>query len=147
VNLNDVAREVVELAHGELLSRHVAVTNALMSEAPVVRGDRVQLQQVVLNLVLNACDAMTDTPVPQRQLVLATRAENGLVELLVSDRGIGIPQDDLERVFEPFVSFHKRGLGLGLTISRSIVIAHEGSIRAENNAGGGATFRCSFPAL
>ena len=145
VDLNDVAREVVELAHGELLSHHVTVTNALMPEAPVVRGDRVQLQQVVLNLVLNACDAMISTPVPQRQPVLATRAENGFVELLVSDRGVGIPQEDLERVFEPFVSFHKRGLGLGLTISRSIVDAHEGSIRAENNADGGATFRCCFP--
>ena len=88
---------------------------------------------------------MTDTPVPLRRLVLATRAENGSVELLVSDRGVGIPKDELERVFEPFVSFHKRGLGLGLTISRSIVDAHEGSIRAENNADGGATFRCSFP--
>lgn len=145
VDLNEVVREVVELAHGELLSHHVTVTNALMPEPPVVRGDRVQLQQVVLNLVLNACDAMAGTPVSQRQLVLATRAANGWVELLVSDRGVGIPKDDLERVFEPFVSFHKRGLGLGLTISRSIVVAHEGSIRAENNADGGATFRCSFP--
>ena len=147
VNLNDVAREVVELAHGELLLRHVTVTSTLMPETTVVRGDRVQLQQVVLNLVLNACDAMTSTPVPQRQLVLETRAENGFVELLVSDRGVGIPKEDLERVFEPFVSFHKRGLGLGLTISRSIVDAHEGSIRAENNADGGATFRCFFPVV
>jgi len=147
VNLNEVAREVVELAHGELLSHHVTVTSTLMPETTVVCGDRVQLQQVVLNLVLNACDAMTNTPVPQRQLMLATRAENGFVELLVSDRGVGIPEQDLERVFEPFVSFRKKGLGLGLglAISRSIVDAHEGTIRAENNADGGATFRCSFP--
>jgi len=145
VNLNDVAREVVELAHGELLSRHVTVTSALMPETLVVRGDRIQLQQVVLNLVLNACDAMTNTPVAQRQLVLATSAENGFVELLVSDRGVGIPKEELEHVFEPFVSTNKKGLGLGLTISRSIVYAHEGSIRAENNADGGATFRCFFP--
>ncbi len=144
VNLNDVAREVVELAHGELLSRHVTVTSALTG-IPAVCGDRVQLQQVVLNLVLNACDAMTDTPVPQRQLVLVTRAENGFVELVVSDRGVGIPHDQLERVFEPFVTFRKKGLGLGLAISRSIVDAHEGSIQAENNADGGATFRCFFP--
>lgn len=145
VNLNDVAREVVELAHGELLSRHVTVTSALAAGIPAVCGDRVQLQQVVLNLILNACDAMADTPVPQKQIVLATRAENGFVELVVSDRGVGIPKDQLERVFEPFVSFRKKGLGLGLTISRSIVDAHEGSIKAENNADGGATFRCFFP--
>jgi signal transduction histidine kinase len=88
---------------------------------------------------------MTNTPVPQRQLVLATRAENGFVELLVSDRGVGIPEQELERVFEPFVSFRKKGLWLGLAISRSIVDAHEGTIRAENNAEGGATFRCFFP--
>jgi PAS domain S-box-containing protein len=145
VSLNDVAREVVELAHGELLLRHVTVTSALTTGIPAVCGDRVQLQQVVLNLMLNACDAMADTPAPQKQIVLATRAENGFVELVVSDRGVGIPIDQLERVFEPFVSFGKKGLGLGLTISRSIVDAHEGSIKAENNADGGATFRCFFP--
>jgi two-component system sensor kinase FixL len=110
-----------------------------------VFGDRVQLQQVVLNLVLNACDAMNHTHVTQRLLALATAADDGFVELVVSDRGTGIPDGQLERVFEPFVTFREQGLGLGLAISRSIVTAHGGSIRAVNNADGGATFRCLLP--
>jgi two-component system sensor kinase FixL len=77
--------------------------------------------------------------------VLSTTAEDGFVELAVSDRGPGIPDEQLERVFEPFVTFREDGLGLGLSISRSIVTAHGGSIRAENNADGGATFRCLLP--
>jgi two-component system sensor kinase FixL len=111
----------------------------------LVIGDRVQLQQVVLNLVLNACDAMSETDRTTRRLVLATAMEDGCVQLVVSDRGVGIPKDQLERVFQPFVTFRPHGLGLGLSISRSIVAAHGGSIRAENNRDGGATFRCLLP--
>jgi len=110
-----------------------------------VLGDRIQLQQVVLNLLLNGCDAMSGTPASDRQLTLSTSSNEGVVEIVVSDRGSGIAHDQLERVFEPFVTFREQGLGLGLAISRSIVTAHGGSIRAENNADGGATFRCSLP--
>jgi signal transduction histidine kinase len=145
VNVNDVVREVVELAHGEAVSRHITITTTLAPRVPPVLGDRVQLQQVVLNLVLNACDAMSEAPVAHRQLTLATEWDNGHVRVVVSDRGVGIPADQLERVFEPFVTFRKKGLGLGLAISRSIVTAHRGSIRADNNADGGATFRFSLP--
>jgi PAS domain S-box-containing protein len=143
VDVNDMAREVIDLAHGELMSRRVTVRHALSPAIPPVLGDRVQLQQVVLNLVLNACDAMNDAT--RRELVLSTHPIDGFVELVVSDRGSGIPDGQLERVFEPFVTFRERGLGLGLAISRSIVTAHGGSIRAENNADGGATFRCFLP--
>ena len=108
-------------------------------------GDRVQLQQVVLNLLLNACDAMRETPLSQRRLALTTAVEDGFVHLAVADRGTGIPENRLDHVFEPFVTFREQGLGLGLAISRSIVKAHNGSIQAENNADGGATFRCFLP--
>jgi two-component system sensor kinase FixL len=145
VDLNDVAREVVDLAYGELASRRVTVKSTLPSTIPPVLGDRVQLQQVVLNLVLNACDAMNGTHATDRHLALSTMASDGFVELVVADRGPGIPDGQLERVFEPFVTFREEGLGLGLAISRSIVTAHGGSIRAENNADGGATFRCLLP--
>jgi two-component system sensor kinase FixL len=114
---------------------------------PPVLGDRVQLQQVVLNLVLNACDAMNNIQPTDRQLVLSTRADDGFAEVAVADRGSGIPEGQLERVFEPFVTFREQGLGLGLAISRSIVLAHGGSIWAENNANGGATFRCVLPTV
>ncbi len=145
VDMNDVTREVLDLARSEVISRRVTAKSALAEAIPLVLGDRVQLQQVVLNLVLNAFDAMSDTQPAQRHLVLSTTREDGFVQLVVSDRGPGIPEDQLERVFEPFVTFREQGLGLGLAISRSIMNAHGGSIRAENNRGGGATFRCFLP--
>jgi signal transduction histidine kinase len=145
VDLNEVAREVVDLAYGELMSRRVIVKANLTSAIPLVLGDRVQLQQVVLNLVLNACDAMNNTDATNRHLSLGTANAGGFVQIVVSDRGPGIPDGQLERVFEPFVTFREEGLGLGLAISRSIMTAHGGFIRAENNADGGATFRCLLP--
>jgi PAS domain S-box-containing protein len=145
VDVSDVAREALSLAYGELMSRRVNVTSTLPQGIPPVLGDRVQLEQVVLNLVLNACDAMNGTHVRERQLTLSTAAGDGVVQLVVSDRGPGIPDGQLERVFEPFVTLRDQGLGLGLAISRSIITAHGGSIQAENNAGGGATFRCLLP--
>jgi PAS domain S-box-containing protein len=145
VDLNDVVREVVDLSHSECVSRRTTVATALSAEIPRVLGDRVQLQQVVLNLLLNACDAMRETPVLERCVAVATTTHDGFVELTVSDRGTGIPTEQLDRVFEPFVTFREDGLGLGLTISRSIVRTHGGSIEAENNAEGGATFKCFLP--
>ena len=145
VDLNEVTREILDLAYGELLLRRVAVTRRLNDRIPVVQGDRVQLQQVVLNLVMNACDAMDDTPAATRRLEIATSPDDGFVRLSITDRGRGIPEGQFERVFEPFVTFRDQGLGLGLAISRSIVTAHGGSIRAENNVEGGATFHCLLP--
>ena len=145
VDLNEVTRETLDLAYGELLSRRVAVTRRLNDRIPVVQGDRVQLQQVVLNLVMNACDAMDGTPAATRRLEIATSPDDGFVRLSITDRGRGIPEGQFERVFEPFVTFRDQGLGLGLAISRSIVTAHGGSIRAENNVEGGATFHCLLP--
>jgi PAS domain S-box-containing protein len=145
VDVNDVVRDVIDLAHSEIVSRRIRLTSRLMPAMPVVQGDRIQLQQVLLNLVLNACDAMSEADSSQRQLVLATGLTDGYVELAVSDGGPGIPENQLERVFEPFVTFRQQGLGLGLAISRSIVSDHGGSISAENNPEGGATFRCLLP--
>ena len=145
VDVNDVVREVIELLHSELLSRRITATAALSSGMPRVLGDRVQLQQVVLNLLLNACDAMRETPALERRVAVATVTHDGFVEIVVSDNGMGIPSDQLERVFEPFVTFRSDGLGLGLAISRSIMGTHGGSIAAETNAERGATFRCFLP--
>jgi PAS domain S-box-containing protein len=145
VDLNDVAQDVLDLAYGELTSRRVTAKTCLAPELPLVLGDRIQLQQVILNLVLNACEAMNGTEASLRQISLSTRVDGGSVEIILSDRGSGIPPDQLERVFEPFVTFGDQGLGLGLAISRSIVAAHGGSIRAENNSVRGATFRCRLP--
>ena len=145
IDMNEIVREVVDLAHGEVLSRRVGLTCSLAHEIPLVMGDRVQLQQVLLNLVLNACDAMSETEVAKRHLALTTEMTRDGVALVVSDCGPGIPEGQLEHVFEPFVTSREQGLGLGLAISRSIVTAHNGSIWAEHNAEGGATFRCVLP--
>ena len=101
--------------------------------------------QVLLNLVLNACDAMADIPAADRRLTVTTTTDDGFARITVIDRGVGIPADQLAMVFEPFVTTKKGGLGLGLAISRSIVIAHRGSLTAENNVAQGASFTCVLP--
>jgi len=145
VDLNEVTREVLDLTHSDLLLRRMPITTALSPEIPLVLGDRIQLQQVILNLILNACDAMSTLAPAERELTLTTVAGDGFVEIAVADRGVGIPDDQLDSVFDPFVTHRTQGLGLGLTISRSIILAHRGRIRAENNADRGATFRCFLP--
>jgi C4-dicarboxylate-specific signal transduction histidine kinase len=145
VDLNEVTREVLDLTHSDLLLRRMPITTALSPDIPPVLGDRVQLQQVILNLVLNACDAMSTVPPADRELTLTTVADDRFVQVAIADRGVGIPEGQLDSVFDPFVTHRPQGLGLGLTISRSIVLAHRGRIQAENNAGRGATFRCFLP--
>ena len=145
IDVSEVAREVLEFAAGELRARRISVKSHLTPGVALTLGDRVQLQQVLLNLVLNACEAMNATPVPERELTVATSMDDSAVAISVSDRGPGIPEGQLERVFEPFVTFREKGLGLGLSISRSIVTSHGGSIGAENNVGGGARFCCRLP--
>ena len=145
VDVNEVARDVLELTHSDLLLRRMPITTALSSEIPPVMGDRVQLQQVMLNLILNACDAMSTVEPADREITLTTVADDGFVQIAIADRGIGIPEGQLDSVFDPFVTHRAHGLGLGLTISRSIVLAHRGRIQAENNADRGATFRCFLP--
>jgi len=145
VDLNEVTREVLDLTHSDLLLRRMPITTALAPGIPPVLGDRVQLQQVILNLVLNACDAMSTVAPAERELTLTTVADDQFVQIAIADRGVGIPDGQLDSVFDPFVTHRPQGLGLGLTISRSIVLAHRGRIQAENNAGRGATFRCFLP--
>ena len=144
-NLNDVVAEVLELTHSDMLARRVTVATELAPAPLIVQADRVQLMQVLLNLVLNAGDAMSEAAPLDRMLTVRTTTEDGFGRVAVIDRGVGIPEEQVATVFEPFVTSKSRGLGLGLAISRSIVIAHRGSLTAENNAGRGATFTCVLP--
>jgi signal transduction histidine kinase len=112
---------------------------------PAVSGDRNQLQQVLLNLVINGCDAMDGREADRRLVVQTQVTVQGNVEVSVADRGAGIPLADLERIFEPFVTTKVRGMGLGLAICRSIVEAHGGRLWATNNADRGATLHCELP--
>jgi PAS domain S-box-containing protein len=145
LDLNEVTREVLDLTHSDLLLRRMPITTALSPGIPPVLGDRVQLQQVILNLLINACDAMSTVDPAERELKLTTVADDECVQIAISDRGVGIPDGALDSVFDPFVTHRADGLGLGLAISRSIVVAHHGRIQAENNADRGATFRCFLP--
>jgi two-component system, LuxR family, sensor kinase FixL len=147
VDLNQVVREVLDLARGDLITRNVSVSMQPDPNAPAVLADRVQLQQVVLNLVVNACESMSGVAPSERKLIIATRlaADNSYIECSVSDRGCGIAAGDTERIFQPFVTTKKQGLGLGLAICRSIIEAHGGRLWAELGADGGAVFR--FTAL
>ena len=145
LDLNEVTREVLDLTRSDLLLRRVAITTELSPRMHPVLGDRVQLQQVILNLVINACDAMSTVEPAERELTLTTVADDDCVQIAVADRGVGIPEGELASVFDPFVTNREQGLGLGLAISRSIVLAHRGRIEAENNADRGATFRCFLP--
>jgi len=144
LSTNEVVREVLALLRTDLQHRGVLVSTRLCEPAPLVLGDRVQLQQVLLNLVMNSCDAMSDTPADERMLVVSTTM-GGDARIEVGDRGSGIAPDALARIFEPFVTTKRDGLGLGLGLCRSILAAHGGDISATNNPERGATFVVSLP--
>jgi signal transduction histidine kinase len=133
---------------GEFLLRKVELKTSFAADLPLVRGDHVQLQQLVLNLVLNACEAMQGAGVTERTLSIDTHhGADGTVQILVTDTGPGIAQDLLDRVFEAFYTTKANGLGLGLSICRKIATAHGGTLSARSSPGRGASFRCALPAV
>jgi signal transduction histidine kinase len=147
LRLNEVAAEVVLMVGADARRRRVTLETVLNPALGDVRGDRVHLQQVLLNLILNGMDAMAGTPEEGRRLVVRTDAgDNRSVKVSVSDTGEGIHTERLPRVFESFFTTKAEGMGLGLAIARSIVDLHGGHIWAENNPGGGATFHFVLPA-
>lgn len=143
VDMPTVIDDVLRLMRNDLINRDVSAVAACFDEVPPVLGDRIQLQQVILNLVINACDAMDG--VNPREMTIDIRRGSRELEVSVSDRGTGIPSADLERIFEPFVTAKEHGMGIGLSVCRAIVAAHGGRLWAENNAEGGATFRFTLP--
>ena len=146
LDLNEVIADALHMVGGDALRRRVQIKTEWAPELPLVRGDRVHLQQVVLNLMLNGLDAMDGTPEPERRLrVWVGKNGNGTVEVAISDAGRGIPSDRLPRIFESFYTTKKDGMGLGLSIAKSIIEAHMGRIWAENNPKGGATFYFTVP--
>jgi len=147
VDLNAIVHQVLDFARSDLISRNVSVETEFEPRGAHVRADRVQMQQVLLNLVINACEAMAGIPTHERKLRIATRVklDGARMELTVQDIGCGIAADDLERIFEPFVTTKREGLGLGLAICRSIVHAHGGHLWADNVRDGGAILHLSLP--
>jgi two-component system sensor kinase FixL len=144
--VDDLVRSALNIAEAELRMRDIAVDAPRPAGLPAVRGDRVQLEQVLLNLVLNACEALMARDVHSRRLVILAEAEGAhAVRLTVRDNGTGIARDRLEDIFEPFFTTKPLGLGLGLSISRSIVQAHGGRLWCAASSEAGSTFCVSLP--
>jgi two-component system sensor kinase FixL len=147
VNLNDLVIKVARMVNPNAMLQSCQLETLLEPNLPATEADPIQLQQVLLNLVINAFDAMHDTPVSHRKVVIATeRNSDGAICASVRDYGVGIPAESLERVFEQFFTTKPKGLGIGLAIVRSIVQSHGGTIAAENADGGGARFYFTLPA-
>jgi signal transduction histidine kinase len=125
----------------------LSIIMELSPDLTVVWGDRIQLEQVILNLILNSVAAMRNAPRAQRKIIVRTaRPDSGTVKASVTDCGTGIDESNIERIFEPFYTTKPEGLGMGLSISRTIIQAHGGTLEASNNPEGGATFAFMLPA-
>jgi C4-dicarboxylate-specific signal transduction histidine kinase len=146
LDINEVINEALIMVERELVNHRMTVRTELMDALPAVLGDRVQLQQVIINLVMNAVDAMVSVIERPRDLVIRSE-QNGDDHVLVAvqDSGIGFDPDDADRLFNAFFTTKPDGMGMGLPICRSIVEAHGGRLWASRNSGGGATFRFSLP--
>jgi signal transduction histidine kinase len=144
IDLNDVVRETVEFVSSIAVGRKVELVSVITPNVLRILGDRIQLQQVILNLVVNGIDAMKDTLSENRVISIRTLSVGKFAELSVSDCGPGIPEDKIKEVFEPFFTSKAEGMGMGLSIARTIVEVHNGRIWAENEPGG-ASFRIRLP--
>jgi signal transduction histidine kinase len=150
LQLDDVVNDVLALASTESALRHVSIRTDVPADLPIVVGDRVQLQQVLLNLVVNAMDAMASVDEAERRLEIRGRLDtqdgHPAVTIRVEDRGIGLEPEDMGRLFDAFYTTKPHGMGLGLAISRSIIEAHGGRLWAESVPGRGAVFSFRLPA-
>jgi len=148
VDINKMILELLDLSRNELQRNGISLRTQLQADNPLVRGDRIQLQQLVLNLVLNAVDAMRAPGTAPRELSISSRREDAdevLVE--VRDSGRGLEAETMDRIFDPFFTTKPDGMGMGLSIGRAIVSAHGGRLWAMPNEPGGAVFRFALPAL
>jgi signal transduction histidine kinase len=146
VHLNEATREVIALSGSELQRSQVILRTDLADDLPPITGDRVQLQQVILNLLLNASEAMSGIDDRPRELAIRTERDEGdRVRLTVQDVGPGLDPQGLEKIFDAFYTTKNGGMGIGLSVSRSIIESHRGQIWALPNEGPGATFSFSLP--
>ena len=146
IDLNDVVREVFELLSGQASAGHVTLSTRLDPQARCVTGDRIQLQQVILNLVMNGIEAIEGSASAERGIIGRTAVLNDMsTQVSIEDSGPGVPLEMLDRMFEPFFTTKEAGMGMGLSIARTIVERHGGTIWAENLRAGGAVFRFNLP--
>jgi len=146
VNLNDLVMNVVRMVSPDAVLHSCVMETLLEPNLPSIEADPIQLQQVLINLVINALDAMRDTPLGRRKIVIATeRNADGAIRMSVRDYGVGISEEARERLFDHFFTTKAKGLGMGLGIVRSIVESHGGTVATENVDGEGARFCFTLP--
>jgi C4-dicarboxylate-specific signal transduction histidine kinase len=146
LSLNAIVADTLRLVGSDIVLREGSVTTEMDDQLPLVEAVPVQMQQVLLNLIMNALDAVESLSPSQRRIVVSTRAVDRAAEVSVRDFGIGLPEDRPAKVFDHFFSTKAAGMGMGLTIVRSIIETHAGTITAENPVGGGARFFFRLPA-
>jgi signal transduction histidine kinase len=146
VDLNLAIQEVIALTSTELQRNGVGLRTELADDLPPVAGDRIQLQQVILNFIMNGTEAMNSVEDRAREMVISTQQdETGYIRLSVKDTGIGFDASSTEKLFSPFFTTKSSGMGIGLSVSRSIIESHQGRLWAEANPGSGATFSFALP--
>ena len=147
LNINELVTDVLKLVRSYLIKQHATTATELAQNLPALKGDSVELQQLLVNLVVNACDAMAGCNTAERRLLIRSAMENGGNEVIISvtDSGSGIPAENLDQIFEPFFTTKENGVGLGLSVCRTIIATHKGKLWATNNPDRGATFHFSLP--
>jgi C4-dicarboxylate-specific signal transduction histidine kinase len=145
VNVNEIIREMIVLLRGEATRYKISVQTELATDLPEVMGDRVQLQQVMMNLIMNSIDAMKGVDGIREVAIQSQRAEDGHLEVSVNDTGVGLPVQEASQIFNAFFTTKPDGTGMGLSISRSIVESHGGRLWAAGNTPRGASFRFTLP--
>jgi len=145
VDVNEIIREMIALLNGEAGRYSISIHTELATDLPNIRGDRVQLQQVFLNLMLNAIDAMHEVNAPRELTIKSERNSEDQLLISVSDKGVGLPPHQASKIFDAFFTTKSQGTGMGLPICRSIIESHGGSLWASSNSEGGATFQFSLP--
>ena len=140
ININEVLREIIDILRSEFIAHNITISLLLDETLPLVNADKTQIQQVALNLIMNAIDAMSQSAADNKTIKLQTEKSNGFVRVSVHDSGPGIPSEDVDRVFEPFYTTKISGLGMGLAVCKHIITDHRGRILVMNNPEGGATF-------
>jgi two-component system sensor kinase FixL len=147
LDLNEIIQQVIDLIRGDSLLQGLSTRTELSPGLATIHGDSIQLQQVILNLILNGAAAMRNAGSDQRKIIVGTAmADSRTVKAFVTDFGTGIDEHQIDRLFEPFYTTKPEGLGMGLSISQTIIKAHGGNIQAWNNREGGATFAFTLPA-